>query len=142
MRPVETRFGRRWPNVGKAVAALAEMWGVTVAPCGGACANVLGLITQNAVRRVYLTSGPDRRLHFAGQEVRWRHAPRWQLVAPGRRAGAVVRALAFLGPDEIRDALAGIKGKLSVEDRAELAAARATVPAWMSAPIGSFLTHA
>lgn len=142
MLPVETRFGRRWPNTGKAVAALAEMWGVTVAPCGGACANVLGLITQNAIRRVYLTSGPDRRLRFAGQEVRWRHAPRWQLVAPGRRAGAVVRALAFLGPNEIEYALAGLEGKLSAEDRVELSGARAAMPAWMAAPMEAFLARA
>lgn len=142
MRPVETRFGRRWPAAEKAVPALAALWGETVAPCGGACANMLGLITQNPIRPVYLTSGPERRLRFAGYEVRWRHAPQWQLVAPGRRAGAAVRALAFFGPGEIGDALVGLEGKLSAEDRAELADTLAVVPAWMAGPVREFLARA
>lgn len=142
MRPVETRFGRRWPAAEKAVPALAELWGETVAPCGGACANMLGLTTQNPIRAVYLTSGPERRLRFARHEVLWRRAPRWQLAAPGRRAGAVVRALAFFGPNEIDDALTDLKGKLSAEDRAELAATLAIVPGWMAGPARKFLARA
>ena len=82
MRPVETRFGLRAPRLGKALAALSALWGETIVPCGGAAANRLGLTTQNPVRAVYLTSGPNRRLHFGPSVVELRHAPRWQLAAP------------------------------------------------------------
>ena len=93
MRPVRPRFGLRAPRLGKALAALSALWGETIVPCGGAAANRLGLTTQNPVRAVYLTSGPNRRLHLGSSVVELRHAPRWQLVAPHRKAGDVIRAL-------------------------------------------------
>ncbi len=34
MRPIETRFGVRAPRVAKAIAALSQMWGETIVPCG------------------------------------------------------------------------------------------------------------
>ena len=111
--------------------------GRTIVPCGASAANVLGLTTQNPVLSVYLTSGPDRRLCFGRQTVRLRHAPRWQLAAPYRRAGDAVRALAWFGPREIEDALAIVAPRLSADDMAELAAARATMPAWMAAPVSA-----
>ena len=99
MRPIETRFGTRAPRVAKVLAGLAKMWDETIVPCGGAAANCLGLTTQNPVRAVYLTSGPNRILHFGSSIVELRHAPRWQLVAPHCKAGDIIHALAWLGPE-------------------------------------------
>ena len=141
MHPVETRFGLRAPRVGKALAALSAVWGETIVPCGGAAANCLGLTTQNPVRAVYLTSGPNRRLHFGSLTVELRHAPRWQLVAPHRKAGDVIRALAWLGPEEVEDSLEAVLPKLSEEDRDELSAARAIMPIWIAEPVSARLSH-
>ena len=135
MRPILSRFGVRPPFAEKAVEALAKLWGETVVPCGASAANVLGLTTQNPVMLVYLTSGPDRRLYFGGQQVRLRHVPRWQLVSPYRPAGTVVRALAWLGPQEIEEALEQIVPKLSDKDLDELAAVCVGMPAWMAKPV-------
>ena len=139
MRPVETRFGPCPPLAEKGVMALAELWGETIVPCEAAAANVLGLTTQNPVLLVYLTSGPSRQLRFGGQKVRLRHAPRWQLVAPYRPAGNAVRALAWFGPREVEDTLAAIASRLSDDDMAELAAARAIMPAWMAEPVSALI---
>ena len=139
MRPVETRFGPCPPIVEKAVMALAELWGETIVPCGASAANILGLSTQNPVLFVYLTSGPSRRVRFGTQEVRLRHAPRWQLVAPYRPAGNAVRALAWFGPREVEDALPAVASRLSDDDMAELAAARAIMPAWMAEPVSALI---
>ena len=98
MRPVETHFGPCTPSVEKATASLSSLRGGTVARCGGAFANPLGLTSRNPVQRFCLTSGPSRRLHFGTLTVQLRHAPRWQMVAPHRSAGDAVRALAWLGP--------------------------------------------
>ena len=139
MQPVETRFGPCAPSIEKAVASLSALWGETIVPCGASAANVLGLSTQNPVLYVYLTSGSDRQLRFGGQEVRLRHAPRWQLVAPYRPAGNAVRALAWFGPREVEDTLAAIASRLSDDDMAELAAARAIMPAWMAEPVSALV---
>ena len=141
MRPVETRFGVRGPRIGKALAALSELWGETVVPCGGSAANCLGLTNQNPVRMVYLTSGPSRRLHFGAHTVELRHAPRWQLAAPHRKAGNVIRALAWLGPEEVENGLEAVLPTLSAEDLNELSTARALMPNWMAEPVSARLPH-
>ncbi len=141
MRPIETRFGLRAPRVPQAVAALSKMWGETIVPCGGAAANRLRLTTQNPVRTVYLTSGPNRRLHFGSSIVELRHAPRWQLAVPHRKAGDVIRALAWLGPEEVEDGLESVLSTLSDADRDELAVARAVLPIWMAEPLSARLAH-
>lgn len=141
MRPVETRFGPCAPNIEKGLRALAALWGETIVPSGGAAAHVLGLTTQIPVRSVYLTSGPDRRLRFGSLEVELHHAPRWQLTAPHRRAGDVIRALAWLGPAEIQDGLQTVVPGLSRDDIDELAAARATMPRWMAEPVSNLVAN-
>ena len=141
MRPVETRFGPCAPSVSKAVDALANLWGETIVPCGGAAANVLGLTTQMPVRPVYLTSGPSRRLQFGSLKVELRHAPRWQLVAPNRRAGEVIRAMAWLGPEELLKGLETVLPGLSPQEMGELADARATMPHWMAEQVSKVVAN-
>ncbi len=141
MRPVETRFGTCAPHTWKALEALSALWGETIVPCGGAAANRLRLTTQNPLREVYLTSGPSRMLHFGSSIVELRHAPRWQLAAPHRKAGEVIRALAWLGPGEVEDGLEAVLPTLSETEREELAVTRAVMPNWMAEPLSARLAH-
>ena len=141
MNAVDTKFGRCAPNVDKALDALADLWNVTIVPGGGAAAHVLGLTTQIPVRSIYLTSGPGRRLRFGNLDVELRHAPRWQLAAPSRRAGEVIRALAWLGPTEVRAGLQAVLPNLSPRDVSELAEARATMPHWMAESVSQLVAH-
>ena len=141
MRPIQTRFGLRAPRREKALAALSELWDETIVPNGGGAANWLGLTTQNTVRSVYLTSGPDRLLHFGAHRVELRHAPSWQLAAPHRTAGVVIRALAWLGPNKVDESLDAVLPQLSKEDLSDLSAARDVMPAWMAEPLGRRLAH-
>ncbi len=133
--PVKTRFGTRPPEMEKTIAALSRLWGETIVPSGGSMANALGLTTQIQVKPVYLTSGPNRRLKFGEMTVELRHAPRWQLVSPNRISGDVVRALAWMGPEEVEHCLGEISPRLTQEDIDELAEARAIVPEWIAGPV-------
>lgn len=142
MRPIETRFGTRNPSIGKVIAALSELWGETIVPCGGAAANRLGLTNQNPIRMVYLTSGPNRRLRFGTHSVDLRHSPRWQLAAPYRKAGEVIRALAWLGPAEVEESLDAVLPELSRDELDELATARAIMPNWLAELVSGKLSHA
>ncbi|WP_446832000.1 DUF6088 family protein [Candidatus Foliamicus sp.] len=141
MRRVQTRFGRRGPSIGKALRNLSELWGETFVPCGGSAANRLGLTTQNPIREVYLTSGRSRRLHFGKIIVELRHAPRWQLAAPHRKAGDVIRALAWLGPREVEESLDAVLPTLSAQDLEELSTARAVMPIWMAEPVSARIAN-
>lgn len=142
MRPIETRFGIRTPGVYKALTALSALWGEAIVPHGGSAANRLGLTLQNPVREIYLTSGRSRRLHFGEHHmVELRHAPRWQLISPHRKAGDVIRALAWLGPEEVEEGLDVVLPVLSIEDLGELSAARAVMPVWMAEAMSTRLSH-
>lgn len=136
MRPIPTRFGLRAPRLEKALSSLSALWGETIVPNGGGAANWLGLTTQNTVRSVYLTSGPNRLLHFGAHPVELRHAPAWQLTAPHRTAGVVIRALAWLGPNEVEESLDAVMPQLTGEDLSDLSAARTVMPPWMAEPLG------
>ncbi len=141
MRPILTRFGWRGPRVDKALEALSAFWGETIVPCGGAAANYLGLSTQIPIREVYLTSGRSRRLHFGKFPVELRHAPRWQLAAPHRKAGALIRALSWLGPEEVEDGLDAALPQFSSDELADLAAVRAVMPNWMAESVSARLSY-
>lgn len=141
MRPIKTRFGVHAPSVPKVIASLSALWGETIVPSGGAAANLLRLTTQVPIRMVYLTSGPSRKLRLFALVLELLHAPRWQLVAPGRPAGLAVRAMAWLGPYEIEESLEVIERTLSAADLDELAATRAILPSWMAGPVSALVAR-
>lgn len=130
--PVESRFGSRAPSTAKLIEGMASQRGETIVSHGAAAANALGLSTQVPVRAVYLTSGTSRRLKLGAQTVELRHAPVWQLIFPGRAAGDVVRALAWLGPKKAGTALRTLQVKLTETDKKELTSVRACLPTWMA----------
>jgi len=139
MQPVETRFGPRSLIVEKAVMALAELWGETIVPCGASAANILGLTTQNPVLSVYLTSGPNRdcvSVHRKCACAMRRAGNSWH-----RTDGLATPFAPWhgFGPREVEDALATVVSRLSDDDVAELAAARAIMPAWMAEPVSALV---
>jgi hypothetical protein len=141
VRPVENRFGTRAPSTVKMVEGLANQRGETIVSHGAAAANALGLTTQVPMRAVYLTSGRSRRLKLGAQTVEFRHAPIWQLIFPGRPAGEVVRALAWLGPEKAGETIRMLRSKLAPSELQEVASARARLPTWMAREVSSLVSH-
>lgn len=139
--PVEGRFGTRAPSALKMVEGLASQRGETIVSHGAAAANALGLTTQVPMRAVYLTSGRSRQLKLGAQMVEFRHAPVWQLIFPGRAAGDVVRALAWLGPEKAADAIRTLRSKLPSSELEDVASARARLPTWMAQEVSALVAH-
>ena len=139
--PVESRFGSRAPSTLKMVEGLATQRGETIVPHGAAAANALGLTTQVPMRAVYLTSGRSRLLKLGAQMVELRHAPIWQLILPGRVAGDVVRALAWLGPEKAGEAIRKLGTNLPATELKEVASARARLPTWMAQEVSALVAH-
>lgn len=142
LRPIKTRFGIRAPRLEAVLASLSDLWGEIIVPSGGAAANFLGLTPQNPIRPVYFTSGPNRELRFGNLIVELRHASRSQLTAPHTKAGDIIRALLWLGPEEVEDHLEKLWLTLSRKDLDELATARSTMPSWMAESVSIRLTNA
>ncbi|MBK7899516.1 MAG: hypothetical protein KA603_13775 [Azonexus sp.] len=135
--PVESRFGTRAPSTARMLEGLASHRGETIVSHGAAAAHALGLTAQVPMRAIYLTSGPSRRLKLGAQTVELRHAAVWQLIFPGRAAGDVVRALAWLGPEKAGAALRTLRTRLPPAEINEVAAARARLPMWMAQEISA-----
>jgi hypothetical protein len=140
--PVSSRFGKRAPAAEKLVEELAEQRGEIIAPHGAAAANALGLTTQVPMRTVYLTSGRSRQLKLGAQKVELRHAPGWQLTYPKRRAGQVVRALAWLGPEKAAHALEQVRSAVGPEELLDLKRAQTRVPSWMARQLSELVANA
>lgn len=141
VRPVEGRFGVRPPDPATVVQALVNQLGESVVPHGAAAANLLGLTTQVPVREVYLTSGPTRKLRLGNQVLELRHAPAWQLALPGRKAGALVRALAWLGPGQAGQAIEAVRGRLPASERNAVVELRRMLPTWMAQQVSRLASH-
>mgnify|MGYP001548493078 CR=1 FL=1 len=136
LRPVESRFGTRAPSVEQAVEALGKQRGEVIVSAGAAAANTLGLTTQVPVRSIFLTSGRSRNMKLGKQVVELRHAPRWQLALADRPAGAAVRALAWIGPEQAERALKKLKRTLPPNAFEELVAAAPQFPTWLAQSVG------
>ena len=140
--PVQGKFGSRPPYISTVVEGLAAHRGERVARAGAMAANSLGLTTQVPVREVFLTSGRSGRLLFGRQTAELRHAPSWQLLLPGRAAGDVLRAIAWLGPERAGEAIAVARNRLQPNEVNDLIAMRAHLPTWVAQYVSSLVAHA
>jgi hypothetical protein len=137
LRPVESRFGTRAPSVEKVVEATAVQSSETIVSSGAAAANRLGLTPQVPVRQVYLTSGPSRQLRLGKQIVELKHAPSWQFALAGSRAGEVLRALAWVGPNAAKKALRSLQKNLTAEEIRKLKTVASSLPTWLAPSISA-----
>ncbi|MBN9662126.1 MAG: type IV toxin-antitoxin system AbiEi family antitoxin domain-containing protein [Acidobacteria bacterium] len=142
VRPIEGRFGVRPPEPATVVQAIAERHGEKVVPHGAAAANELGLTTQVPMREVYLTSGPTQKLKLGNQIIELRHAPAWQLALPGRKGGALIRAMAWLGPAQADFAVEAARSKLPESELNAVVELRRMLPTWMAQQVSKLAAHA
>lgn len=71
------------------------------------------------------------------QRIELRHAPPWQLVLAGQRAGEAIRAFAWLGRDRAGEATGVVRQRLSEDERRELGRVTAQMPGWLAGPVSA-----
>lgn len=139
--PVAGRFGSRAPSTESVVMALEKKGGETIVANGAFEANALGLTTQVPTREVFMTSGPSRTLHLGKRAIELKHGPHWQIALGKRPAGKAVRALSWLGAEQISPALSILRAKLPNAEWRAIHAARAALPSWMARAVSQESTH-
>ena len=125
------KLGRLSPDPDTVAQALARASGGRLQVAGARAANALGLSTQVPAKTEYLTSGPTREVTLGKRVVTLRHASPKVLVAPGSKAGTVVQALRYLGPDGAGQAADRLAPTLGDADRRVLGRAAPNAPGWM-----------
>lgn len=139
--PVSGRFGSRAPSTESVVHAIEVQSGETIVASGAADANALGLTTQVPTREVFITSGASRILQLGNRAIELKHGARWQLALGKRPAGMAVRALSWLGPEQVHTALQILQTKLPAAEFKAMHTARAVLPSWMARAVGEVSAH-
>lgn len=134
--PVESRFGVRPPTPETVIKSISIKNNEEVAVNGAVAANFLGLSTQVPVQEVYVTTGRNRTLRLGKRTIKFKHAPRWQLVLGNRPAGMAIRALAWMGPSHAPETLKKIRQKLSKEEWKLMVESRTFFPGWIAKLLG------
>lgn len=130
--PVHSRFGSHPPEPEKVIESLAKKSGQIMVSHGAAAANSLGLTTQVPIREVFMTSGRSHKLKFGSRTIEIKHAPHWQIALGNRPAGAMVRALSWLGQENATEAINKLREHLSIEELKVVFASRSILPSWMA----------
>jgi len=124
------------PSMKMVVSGLASKTQEVIALDGAGSAKMLGLTNQIPDGHVFLTSGRARSLSVGDVQAEIRHAPRWMLSLGATTAGAVVRALAWLGEAQVSVAMGKLRKQLTPPDWQALISARSLLPSWMAVAIG------
>lgn len=100
---------------------------------GAAAANALGLTTLMPVQQTFLAhTRSQKRYVFGKQQVTIRPAAAWNFLLPERPAGQAIRALTWLGPDQVSAALPTLRRVLPPQERDALLSVRAELPLWLA----------
>jgi hypothetical protein len=124
------------PSMDIVVSALASKNQEEIALDGARSAKMLGLSAQVPDGEVFLTTGRTRTLQVGEVTAQIRHAPRWMLALGATTAGAVIRALAWLGEQRIGEVMELLRKQLTSIDWKALSSVRSLLPSWMALAIG------
>lgn len=134
--PIACQGKQGAPAMDKVVSALASKNQEEIALDGAGSAQMLGLSVQVPDRRRFLTSGRTRTLKVGGGTAEIRRAPRWMLLLSATTAGAVIRALAWLGETHVETTMERLRKQLTPLDWQALSSVRSLLPSWMALAIG------
>jgi len=140
--PVEGRFGKRAPDAEKVLESLAQKSGEVIVAHGAATANSLGLSTQIPMKEVFYTSGRSRSLTLGNRTITLKHAPNWLLLLGRRPGGALIRALAWLGEQQVEHSMPQLRDKIAPDEWQAVAAVRSELPGWLAKTVSRAALHA
>jgi hypothetical protein len=140
--PVQGRFGIRPPSPERLLAALTKKTGETLVSHGAAAANRLGLSTQVPIREIFLTSGRSRTLRLGSRVLEIKHAPPWQILLGESSGGVLLRALAWLGPEQAEEVISQLHEIVPAKEWEAVTAVRSELPSWLAKTVSRVAQHA
>lgn len=71
-------------------------------------------------------------MRLGSRVVEIKHAPHWQLVLGESSGGALLRALAWLGPEQAEEAMSQLHKVIPAREMEAVAAVRSELPDWLA----------
>ena len=102
-KPVKTRFGILYPEVGELVKAIARRDNAQVLPTGETAQNMLGLSTQVPMNYVYLTSGSARRIEVGPRTVTFKRCVPKNFAPQNEFLAVLIQAMKSIGEERMTD---------------------------------------
>ena len=132
-KPRKSRFGVVLPSVEKIVQAIAARDNAEILPSGMTALNALGLSTQVPVNYTYLTTGSERTVKLANQQVVLKRGVPKNFCYETRLIALLVQALRALRQENVgQEELQTIRTLITKElDKEALAKDVDVMPAWM-----------
>ena len=100
-KPIETRFGILYPEVGDLVKAIARRDNAQVLPTGETAQNMLGLSTQVPMNYVYLTSGSARKVEVGPRTVTFKRCVPKNFAVKNEFLAILIQAMKSIGEDRM-----------------------------------------
>ncbi|NVZ75183.1 type IV toxin-antitoxin system AbiEi family antitoxin domain-containing protein [Pseudomonas gingeri] len=117
--------------------SIAAKGKAAITSSGAVAAKSFGLIAQTPDEVVFLTSGRSKQLTIGATKASLQHAPYWMVALGSSLAGDAVRALAWMGAECAEGTASQLHSQLSASQWDALSSARASLPSWMAAAIGT-----
>lgn len=132
-KPRKSRFGVVFPSVEKIVQAIATRDNAEILPSGMTALNALGLSTQIPMNYTYLTTGSERTVKLANQQVMLKRGVPKNFCYETRFIALLVQALRALKQENVgEEELQTIRTLIKKEpDKEALAKDVDLMPAWM-----------
>lgn len=132
-KPRKSRFGVVFPSVEKIVQAIATRDNAEILPSGMTALNALGLSTQVPMNYTYLTTGSERTVKLANQQVVLKRGVPKNFCYKTRLIALLVQALRALKQENVgQEELQTIRTLITKEpDKKALAKDVDMMPAWM-----------
>lgn len=102
-KPIQTRFGLLYPEVGDLVKAIARRDTAQVLPTGETAQNILGLSTQVPMNYVYLTSGSARKIEVGPRTVTFKRCVPKNFAAKSEFLAILIQAMKSIGENRMTD---------------------------------------
>src|SRR5260370_2845053 len=93
------------PDIDQAARALARRHRWTIVPEGAWAANLIGLSTQVPAKIIYLSDGPNQKVHLVRRPIHFNHPPSNIVGQEGGMTALAIQALRYIGQDGLDDAL-------------------------------------
>lgn len=132
-KPRKSRFGVVFPSVEKIVQAIATRDNAEILPSGMTALNSLGLSTQIPMNYTYLTTGSERTIKLANQQVVLKRGVPKNFCYETRLIALLVQALRALKQENVgKEELQTIRTLINKEpDKEALVKDVDMMPAWM-----------
>lgn len=124
-------LGDLLPSLDDVAKVIAKDANSTIQISGARALYLLGLTTQVPAQIVYLTDGRSRDVKIGNTVLKMRHASLKIMAGAGKKAGAILQAIRYLGRDHLDDDIINkIKRRLSNDDKQALKQIAKYAPGW------------